>query len=81
MDSHIYSGYTVPPYYDSLLGKLISWAPDRNRCLNRMRRALDELVIDGIKTNSTLHRDTILRDSEFARGGVDIHHLEHILSR
>ncbi len=81
MDSHVYSGYVVPSHYDSLIGKLITWAPDRNTCLNRMRRALDELVVDGIKTNTPLHRDTILRDSEFIRGGVDIHHLEHILSR
>ncbi len=76
MDSHVYSGYTVPPHYDSLIGKLIAWAPDRAACLARMRRALDELVVDGIRTNAALHRDVILRDSEFTRGAVDIHHLE-----
>lgn len=76
MDSHIYSGYTVPPHYDSLIGKLIGYGPDRETALKRVRNALDEIVIDGIRTNIPLHRDVILRDADFAKGGVDIHHLE-----
>ena len=76
MDSHVYSGYTVPPYYDSLLGKLITYADDRAACLSRMRRAIDELLIEGIRSNIALHREIILRDDAFAQGGVDIHHLE-----
>lgn len=76
MDSHVYSGYTVPPNYDSLIGKLITYGPSREVALARMRNALDEIVVDGIKTNIPLHRDEILRDANFARGGVDIHYLE-----
>lgn len=76
MDSHVYSGYTVPPNYDSLVGKLIAYGPTRDVALARMRNALDEIVVDGIKTNIPLHRDEILRDANFAKGGVDIHYLE-----
>lgn len=76
MDSHIYSGYSVPPNYDSLIGKLIAYGPTRDVALARMRNALDEIVVDGIKTNIPLHRDEILRDANFAKGGVDIHYLE-----
>ncbi len=76
MDSHIYSGYSVPPYYDSMLAKLITWGDDRDTALARMRQALEEIVIDGIKTNIELHRERIFRDDEFAKGGVDIHYLE-----
>jgi acetyl-CoA carboxylase biotin carboxylase subunit len=76
MDSHVYSGYTVPPNYDSLVGKLIAYGPSREVALARMRNALDEIVVDGIKTNIPLHRDEILRDANFAKGGVDIHYLE-----
>jgi acetyl-CoA carboxylase biotin carboxylase subunit len=76
VDSHVYTGYTVPPFYDSLLGKLITWGPDRETALARMRNALDEIVVEGIKTNITLHRDKIFRDKAFIEGGVDIHHLE-----
>jgi acetyl-CoA carboxylase biotin carboxylase subunit len=76
MDSHVYSGYTVPPNYDSLIGKLIAYGPTRDVALARMRNALDEIVVDGIKTNVPLHRDEILRDANFAKGGVDIHYLE-----
>lgn len=79
VDAHIYTGYTVPPYYDSLIGKIITWGPDRNSALARMRQALDEVVIEGIKTNIPLHRDRIFRDPDFAAGGVDIHHLENKL--
>ncbi|HEX4870022.1 MAG TPA: acetyl-CoA carboxylase biotin carboxylase subunit [Moraxellaceae bacterium] len=76
MDSHVYSGYTVPPNYDSLIGKLIAFGPTRDVAFARMRNALDEIVVDGIKTNIPLHRDEIMRDANFAKGGVDIHYLE-----
>lgn len=80
MDSHIYSGYSVPPNYDSLIGKVITHGDTREEALNRMRNALDELVIDGIRTNAALHRD-LVRDPGFAKGGVNIHYLEKKLSR
>ena len=76
MDSHIYAGYSVPPYYDSLIGKLIAYGDSRDVALQRMRNALDEIVVEGIKTNIPLHRDTILTDAAFNEGGVDIHYLE-----
>ena len=75
VDSHIYSGYTVPPYYDSLIAKLITYGADRAGALARMSNALDELLIDGIRTNTPLHKD-IVRDAEFQKGGVNIHYLE-----
>ncbi|TCK03127.1 acetyl-CoA carboxylase biotin carboxylase subunit [Marinobacterium mangrovicola] len=75
VDSHLYSGYSVPPHYDSLIAKLITWAEDRETALLRMQNALDEMVVEGIKTNVALHQD-IVRDSNFARGGVNIHYLE-----
>lgn len=78
MDSHIYSGYRVPPYYDSLIGKLITQGPDRESALRRMCGALTEVVIEGIKTNVPLHRD-IVTDLAFRSGGVDIHYLERKL--
>jgi acetyl-CoA carboxylase biotin carboxylase subunit len=76
VDSHVYGGYTVPPYYDSLIGKLITWGENRDVAFARMRNALDEIVVEGIKTNVALHRDKIFRDPAFQEGGVDIHHLE-----
>jgi acetyl-CoA carboxylase biotin carboxylase subunit len=75
IDSHLYSGYTVPPNYDSLIGKLITYGNTREEALARMRNALDEIVIDGIKTNIPLHRD-LVRDKGFCKGGVNIHYLE-----
>jgi len=75
VDSHIYSGYKVPPHYDSLIAKLITYADDRGTAMARMRNALDEMVIDGIKTNIPLHHD-IMRDGNFEAGGVNIHYLE-----
>lgn len=78
VDSHLYSGYTVPPYYDSLVAKLISYADTREQALVRMQIALDELLIDGIRSNIPLHRD-LVRDREFKKGGVNIHYLEHKL--
>ncbi len=76
MDSHIYTGYSVPPYYDSLIGKLIAFGNSRDVALQRMRNALDEIVVEGIKSNIPLHRDTILTDNAFNEGSVDIHYLE-----
>lgn len=79
MDSHIYSGYSVPPFYDSLIGKLITWGVDREAALTRMRGALDELLVEGIKTNTDLHK-RLVRDSHFEKGGVNIHYLEKKLN-
>ena len=78
VDSHLYSGYSVPPFYDSLVAKLISYADSREQALVRMQIALDELLIDGIRSNTPLHRD-LVRDSEFQKGGVNIHYLEQKL--
>lgn len=78
VDSHLYSGYTVPPYYDSLIGKLICYGDTREQALTRTHIALDELLIDGIRTNIALHRD-LVRDAEFQKGGVNIHYLENKL--
>ncbi|SEJ02221.1 acetyl-CoA carboxylase, biotin carboxylase subunit [Azotobacter beijerinckii] len=75
VDSHLYSGYAVPPNYDSLICKLIAYGKDRDEALARMRNALDEIVVDGIKTNVPLHRD-LTRDPGFCKGGVNIHYLE-----
>jgi acetyl-CoA carboxylase biotin carboxylase subunit len=75
VDSHLYDGYTVPPFYDSLIGKIISFGENRQVALARMRGALDELVVEGIRTNAALHRD-LVRDRAFRSGGVSIHYLE-----
>ncbi len=75
MDSHLYSGYRVPPYYDSLVGKLIACGDSREEALARLDVALSETVIDGIKSNIPLQRD-IINDAAFRQGGVDIHYLE-----
>ncbi len=75
VDSHVYTGYRVPPYYDSLIGKLVTHGATRDSALARMRTALTEIVIEGIKTNIPLH-DSLLRDAEFLHGGTSIHFLE-----
>jgi len=75
VDSHLYDGYTVPPFYDSLIAKIITHGEDRDIALARMRQALDELVVEGIRTNTPLHRD-LVRDQAFQAGGVSIHYLE-----
>ncbi|ABD80073.1 acetyl-CoA carboxylase biotin carboxylase subunit [Saccharophagus degradans] len=75
VDSHLYGGYSVPPYYDSMIAKIITHGETRDIALRRMRVALDELVVGGIKTNTDLQKD-LVRDSEFAKGGVNIHYLE-----
>jgi len=74
-DSHIYSGYTVPPFYDSMIGKLIAHGQDRDAAFGRMRTALTEIVIEGIKTNVPLHQE-IFQHAAFQAGGTDIHYLE-----
>ncbi|MCE8019759.1 acetyl-CoA carboxylase biotin carboxylase subunit [Halomonas sp. MCCC 1A11036] len=79
MDSHVYTGYTVPPHYDSLIGKLITWGDSREIALTRMRNGLDELLVEGIKTNTDLHKD-LVRDGHFQQGGVNIHYLEKKLA-
>jgi acetyl-CoA carboxylase biotin carboxylase subunit len=75
MDSHLYSGYRVPPNYDSLIGKLIAYGNTRESAISRMQTALKEIGIDGIKTNVELHRD-IMDDTHFQAGGTNIHYLE-----
>ncbi|KRW57701.1 acetyl-CoA carboxylase biotin carboxylase subunit [Pseudomonas sp. TTU2014-080ASC] len=75
VDSHLYSGYSVPPHYDSLIGKIITFGNSRDEAMARMRNALDEIVVDGIKTNTPLHRN-LVRDAGFCKGGVNIHYLE-----
>ena len=75
MDTHIYNGYRVPPNYDSLIGKLIVHGDTRETAIARMRCALSEIVIEGINTNTALHKD-IMNDAAFQAGGADIHYLE-----
>ncbi len=75
VDSHVYSGYTVPPHYDSLIGKLITHGDTREAALAKMRQALDELIVEGIRTNAALHRELVV-DPSFMAGGVSIHYLE-----
>jgi acetyl-CoA carboxylase biotin carboxylase subunit len=78
VDSHVYSGYNVPPYYDSLIGKLITHGESREVAIARMRNALAEMVIEGIKTNVPLHQE-ICNHAAFQKGGTDIHYLERRL--
>ena len=75
VESHLYSGYDVPAYYDSLLGKLIVWGPDRESAIARSRVALDELVVDGLETNIAFHR-ALLQDSTFLAGDFDTNLLD-----
>ena len=78
VDSHLYSGYSVPPNYDSLIAKLISHGDTRDTAIARMRNALAEMVVEGIKTNAALHQE-ILAHAAFQQGGLDIHYLERRL--
>ena len=78
VDSHLYSGYNVPPNYDSLIAKLISHGDTRDTAIARMRNALAEMVVEGIKTNAALHQE-ILAHAAFQQGGLDIHYLERRL--
>ncbi|WP_299180638.1 acetyl-CoA carboxylase biotin carboxylase subunit [uncultured Neptuniibacter sp.] len=75
VDSHLYNGYTVPPHYDSLIAKLISYGEDREIAMRRMNIALDEMLVDGIRSNIPLQQD-IMNDAKFQEGGVNIHYLE-----
>ncbi len=74
-DSHVYANYYVPPYYDSLIGKLLAYGDTREQAIARMRVALSEMVIEGIETNIALHQE-LMNDAAFVRGGVSIHYLE-----
>ena len=78
IDTHIYAGYAVPPFYDSMIAKIIAYAPTREMAIARLKNALHELVIEGINTNAELHL-RILNDPAFLKGGMDIHHLEKML--
>jgi acetyl-CoA carboxylase, biotin carboxylase subunit len=80
VDAYVYSSYKVPPYYDSLIGKIITHGENRDVAITRMRNALDETVIDGIKTNIPTHHK-ILDSSQFRAGGTSIHYLEKLLNR
>jgi len=75
IDTHIYSGYKVPPYYDSMIGKLITHGANRDAAIARMKNALTEIVIEGINTNVPLHQE-IFQHAAFQQGGTDIHYLE-----
>jgi len=79
VDSHVYTGYTVPPHYDSMIGKLITCGDTREQAIRRMRIALSETMVDGIKTNIPLHQDLLL-DKRFMQGGTSIHYLEEKLA-
>ncbi|EGK10421.1 acetyl-CoA carboxylase biotin carboxylase subunit [Psychrobacter sanguinis] len=78
-DSHLYPGYEIPSYYDSLIGKLICHGQTREQAIAKTLQALDELIIEGIKTNIPLHRDLILKDPAFASQAQNIHYLEKCL--
>ena len=78
IDTHVFAGYTVPPYYDSMIGKIIAHGDTREQAIARMRVALSELAVEGIKTNAKLHR-MLLNDERFMQGGTSIHYLEEKL--
>jgi len=80
VDSAIYQGYSIPPYYDSLAAKLIVHGKTRTECLMRLRRALDELVVDGIETTAALHR-ALVSEADIIDGDYHIHWLEQYLAR
>jgi acetyl-CoA carboxylase biotin carboxylase subunit len=80
VDSHAYNGYFVPPYYDSLLGKLIAYGDTREQAIARLSIALSETVVEGIRTNLPLHQE-LLQDAAFLRGGTSIHYLEQKLAK
>ncbi len=79
VDSHVYNGYVVPPHYDSMIGKLITYGDTRDQAIRRMRIALSEMMVEGIKTNVPLHQ-TLMLDPRFNEGGTSIHDLEHKLA-
>jgi acetyl-CoA carboxylase biotin carboxylase subunit len=80
VDSHVYHGYFVPPYYDSLIAKVIAYGDNRDQAIARMRVALSEMIVEGIQTNLPLHQELML-DASFIRGGTSIHYLEEKLAK
>ena len=80
VDSHVYQNYFVPPYYDSMIGKVIAYGDTRDQAIARMRIALSEMIVEGIKTNIPLHQELML-DENFVRGGTSIHYLEERLAK
>ncbi len=80
VDSHVYNGYTIPPNYDSMIGKVISHGDTREQAIRRLRIALSEMLVEGIKTNIPLHQE-LLHDGNFMRGGTSIHYLEAKLAK
>ena len=80
VDSHVYQNYFVPPYYDSMIGKVIAYGDTREQAIARMRVALSEMIVEGIKTNIPLHQELLL-DDKFLRGGTSIHYLEERLAK
>ncbi|OGA01594.1 MAG: acetyl-CoA carboxylase biotin carboxylase subunit [Betaproteobacteria bacterium RIFCSPLOWO2_02_FULL_64_12] len=80
VESHVYQGYTVPPFYDSLIGKIIAFGSNRDQAIRRMRIALSEMVVEGIHSNIALHQE-LLADTRVIRGGVHIHFLEQMLEQ
>jgi acetyl-CoA carboxylase, biotin carboxylase subunit len=80
VDSHVYSGYLVPPHYDSMVAKLLVYGDTRDQAIARMRIALSETVVEGIQTNVPLHRE-LMQDAKFVAGGTSIHYLEHKLAQ
>lgn len=79
VDSHVYAGYKVPPYYDSMIGKIIAYGSTREQAIHRMQVALTEMVVEGIQTNLDLHRE-LMHDPSFIKGGTNIHYLEQKLA-
>ncbi|WP_019938106.1 acetyl-CoA carboxylase biotin carboxylase subunit [Bordetella sp. FB-8] len=80
IDSHVFNGYFVPPNYDSMIAKIITYGETREQAMARMRIALSEMVVEGIQTNIPLHRD-LMQDARFMEGGTSIHYLEHKLEQ
>ena len=80
IDSHAFNGYFVPPNYDSMIAKVITYGDTRDQALARMRTALSEMVVEGISTNIPLHRE-LLQDARFIEGGTSIHYLENKLAQ
>jgi acetyl-CoA carboxylase biotin carboxylase subunit len=79
LDSHVYKGYNLPVYYDSMIAKLIIWAPDRNQAIRRSLRALDEFKVEGIKTTIGIHKK-LLNTEEFISGNLDTKFLERYMN-
>jgi acetyl-CoA carboxylase biotin carboxylase subunit len=80
VDSAVYAGYRVPPHYDSLIAKLVVYGATRNECLMRLRRALQEYVVDGVETTIPLHQQ-LVQEPDFLNGDYDIHWLERFIAK